>query len=160
MGWHKTKRFAMGALIAVPSFVIGVLVGDPILLYLPRYCVFDLQVVDGDTIRCEGQRIRLDGFDAPPDGSEKSSCDGADMILGRAVSHVLNVWLSNSVVDVRPTFKRDSYGRRIAVVFADGLNVGDVLIDAGLAKPYDGQGPRPNWCQIIRDNPALLTGSK
>lgn len=43
--------------------------------------------------------------------------------------------------------QRDKYFRLDAIVMADGVNVNQALIDAGLAVPYDGQGPRKDWCK-------------
>ena len=43
---------------------------------------------------------------------------------------------------------RDKYKRIEATVLADGKDVGTLLIDKGLAKPWpQGRGPRPTWCE-------------
>lgn len=40
---------------------------------------------------------------------------------------------------------RDKYFRLLAIVIADGRNVSDILIEKGLAVPYDG-GTKVGWC--------------
>jgi endonuclease YncB( thermonuclease family) len=39
--------------------------------------------------------------------------------------------------------KREKYGRYLATVLSGTEDLGQALIDAGLALPYDGTGPRP-----------------
>jgi endonuclease YncB( thermonuclease family) len=40
--------------------------------------------------------------------------------------------------------QRGKYFRIVADVFVDGSNLGQELIERGLAKPYDG-GTKPKW---------------
>jgi endonuclease YncB( thermonuclease family) len=42
---------------------------------------------------------------------------------------------------------QDRYQRTLAVVRADGRDVGPVLIAEGLARPYDGKGKRRGRCK-------------
>ena len=41
--------------------------------------------------------------------------------------------------------QRDKYFRIDAVVLVDGVDLGALLLAEGLAKPWNGQGPRPKW---------------
>ncbi len=41
--------------------------------------------------------------------------------------------------------RRDKYFRIDAVVLVDGVDLGALLVAEGLAKPWDGRGPRPKW---------------
>jgi endonuclease YncB( thermonuclease family) len=41
--------------------------------------------------------------------------------------------------------QRDKYFRIDAVVLVDGVDLGALLLSEGLAKPWNGQGPRPKW---------------
>ncbi len=42
--------------------------------------------------------------------------------------------------------KIDRYGRTLATLRVNGVNVGDILIKEGLARPYTGRGKREGWC--------------
>jgi micrococcal nuclease len=52
---------------AVVGGIAGIMPASPLLFLLPRYddTVSGCTVTDGDTIRCNGERIRLLGIDAP-----------------------------------------------------------------------------------------------
>jgi len=49
------------------------------------------------------------------------------------------------VVELR-NLQRGKYFRIVADVYADGINVGDQLINEGLAVPYDGGRKTKDWC--------------
>ena len=40
----------------------------------------------------------------------------------------------------------DKFGRPLGHILYDSNNLGDMLLDRSLAKPYSGLGKRPNWC--------------
>lgn len=100
------------------------------------------QVHDGDGLRCNGEKIRIANIDAPEViGSPK--CHGprrprsawCDYALGEQARQALAGVLSGRKV----TFVRtgtDRYGRTLALVYADGINVGAWLVDRGLARPW------------------------
>jgi endonuclease YncB( thermonuclease family) len=103
------------------------------------------RVVDGDTLDLQldlgfgvftRQRVRLLGINAP----EHNTDDGK-----KAIDFV-TAW----VAEHGPQFtvrtqkdKKEKYGRYLATVLSDTAELGQALIDAGLAVPYDGSGPRP-----------------
>lgn len=108
-------------------------------------------VYDGDTFTANvkgwppiiGERvqIRLRGIDAP----ELTSKDPAKLDQARLAKRRL-VELLRGTPDHRPrvtlhAVARDKYFRVLATVRADGVDVGQVLVSEGLARPYDG-GPR------------------
>lgn len=39
--------------------------------------------------------------------------------------------------------KQEKYGRYLGVVWLDGVNLNEQLLNLGFAKVYDGQGPKP-----------------
>jgi endonuclease YncB( thermonuclease family) len=98
---------------------------------------------DGDTVRQGGERYRLIGFDAPEVRAAK--CD-EERVLGRVagVRLQLMIWTARTA-KLAPTAKRDRYGRVLAHLLIDGRDAGDVLIERGLARRYDG-GHRQPWC--------------
>jgi len=78
-------------------------------------------VVDGDTIRCGAERVRLLGIDAP----ELHRCPRfRQCVSGDPVASKLSLRQAISAGPVRyMTVKRDRYGRAVAVVNAGALNL-------------------------------------
>jgi len=107
------------------------------------------RVVDGDTLYMVvdlGFRVtmeldfRLEGLNAP-------EVVGATRTAGLAAKSELERLLSLGSLRVVTT-KSDKYGRWLATVFVDlpdgnTLNVNQVLLNEGFAKPYSGVGPKP-----------------
>jgi len=90
-------------------------------------------VVDGDTIEISGERIRLNGIDAP-ESWQRCTAGGKEYRCGKEAAFALDEWLAKS----RPTrcefVERDRYGRMVANCFrADGLSVADWLVRSGWA---------------------------
>jgi hypothetical protein len=106
------------------------------------------RVIDGDTVDLEcgagGElmRTRLMGYDTPEVYSPK--CD-AELALGNQATQALERRVNGSrrvLVAFRGT---DRYGRHLARLMLDGTDVAVPLIEAGLARPYEG-GRREGWC--------------
>jgi len=103
------------------------------------------KVVDGDTLDLQvdlgfgvltRQRVRLLGINAP----EHNTPEGK-----KAVAFVQK-W----VKEHGPTFavrtmkdKKEKYGRYLATILSDTEELGQALVDAGLAAPWGGSGVRP-----------------
>ena len=103
----------------------------------PQAC----HVVDGDTIQCAGQRVRLAGLDAP---EMRARCK-EERDLAMAATARLRVLLEGGVT-LEPA-GQDRYGRILAVVRdSRGEDVADVLIRENLARAYHGRGRREGWC--------------
>jgi endonuclease YncB( thermonuclease family) len=102
-----------------------------------------IYVIDGDTIDISGERFRLVGFDTPETyrpqcASEKALGDQATALLKQLINS-----LSVTELVVQPG--RDRYGRGLARLFVGGTDVGSILVNEGLARPYNG-GRRAGWC--------------
>jgi endonuclease YncB( thermonuclease family) len=101
---------------------------------LPAPLIGRATVVDGDTISILGERIRLNGVDAP---EAKQSCKdetGQPYRCGLLAAKALDDFLARS----RPTrcvfVERDRYGRYVGNCFrADGLSVSQWLVFSGNA---------------------------
>jgi endonuclease YncB( thermonuclease family) len=90
------------------------------------------RVVDGDTIRCGGERVRLLGIDAPElHGCPRNrQCAPGDPVASR-------LSLQQSLTAGRLQYmavKRDRYGRAVAVVIAGSLNLSCWQIRQGQAQ--------------------------
>ena len=104
------------------------------------------QVIDGDTLRIGDEVIRLATIDAPETrGAECLS----ESLLGELASRRLSELTDGRILTVRrgdPADGRtvDRYGRTLGLVFADGRDIAQVLVDEGLAMPWTGR--RIDWC--------------
>lgn len=117
-------------------------------------------VTDGDTIRLAGSAkgTRLVGFNAPESIEPRCDVEGD---LGRRAKARLTELVASAKLELEMTpcscpagtegTARCNYGRSCGSLFADGQDVGDVLISEGLAVPFVCGGtscppmPRP-WC--------------
>lgn len=103
---------------------------------------------DGDSIRCQGERIRLANIDAPelPGSSRcspasverlKASRNPAwcDYALGARSAAALRAFLSRGPVMVQRVGV-DPYGRTLARVTVNGQDAGRYLIRLGLARRW------------------------
>ena len=100
-------------------------------------------VVDGDTIWLEGENIRLMGFDTPHPHTNLCGGQAEFLLANRASSRLVELLNQGEFTIER--HDRDRYGRTLAVVRVQNENVGDVLIDEGLARRWpDGD---EFWCK-------------
>lgn len=137
---HRLAVFTLLMLAAAPGAIDGAQAGE---------CLaagHDICVIDGDTITVRSERIRIANIDAPEIGHPK--CD-AERRLGLVARKRLAELLGSGQVDVEkgdPESGRikDRYGRTLALVYVDGKDVGETLIEELLARPW--QGKRRNWC--------------
>ena len=100
-------------------------------------------VYDGDTIRMDGNRVRLMTIDTPEIFSPQCS---AELALGRRASARLRALLNDGEVELERSGSRDrdQYGRLLRIVTVDGASVGYTLVREGLARRWD--GARRGWC--------------
>lgn len=99
------------------------------------------RAVDGDTIHCGEDRVRLIGLDAP---ELRGRCE-AERQRAQAATERLRGLIADGVT-LTPN-GRDRYDRVLAVVLDPrGQDVGQILVREGLAHAYSGRGPREGWC--------------
>jgi endonuclease YncB( thermonuclease family) len=103
-------------------------------------------VIDGDTIRYGGTKIRLEDIDAPEVFSPKCASEAA---LGRRATRRLLELINAGPFELVRTGDRDldRYGRQLRTITRHGHSVGDTLIAEGLARRWD--GARRSWCREI-----------
>lgn len=97
-------------------------------------------IVDGDTFWLNGEKFRAVGYDTPE--TTTNLCGGeAERELGyQAARRLMRLFNETEVTFLRQG--EDRYGRSLAVVRSDGVNVGEILIDEGLARSW------PDGCEF------------
>ncbi|QNN64669.1 thermonuclease family protein [Sphingomonas rhizophila] len=100
-------------------------------------------VVDGDTVRLGGRRVRIVGIDAPE--IVHPQCPG-EAALGQRAADRLVVLLNRGPFDMTAhRFNRtDKYGRDLMLLTRGETSIGQSLIDEGLAHRY--LGMKRGWC--------------
>lgn len=97
-------------------------------------------VVDGDTFWLAGEKIRIEGYDSPEMGEPKCARPAAGAVEARsALARLLN---SGEVSLDRSG--HDKYGRTLARVSVDGVDITRLMIGAGHGRRYT-PGQKP-WC--------------
>lgn len=100
-------------------------------------------VVDGDTFRMGGIKIRIADIDTPE--THPARC-AREAELGAAATRRLHALLNSGAVALEAAGRdADRYGRKLRLVSVDGRGVGDTLVGEGLARRYAG-GYREGWC--------------
>lgn len=97
-------------------------------------------VVDGGTIRVRGRKATIAGIAVPQ--IQDARCE-QERTRGIAAAVRLASLLNGGKVTVSRAF-RDEYGREVRKVKVDGDDVGSAMIDAGVAREYDGS--KQDWC--------------
>ena len=97
-----------------------------------------VRVADGDTIELGGQRIRLQGIDAPELHQECRDAAGRNWACGRRAQSELRKLIGNDAVQCEQRTK-DRFGRSVAVCRAGGRDLGEAMVRAGFAFAY------PDW---------------
>ncbi len=103
-----------------------------------------LRVIDGDTVEHDGTVHRLLGFDAPE--THAPECPAEAALGRRATARLRDLLAGARRIVLVPLGRRDRWGRALSTLTVDGRDVGRILIAEGLARPYDGRGPRQGWC--------------
>lgn len=96
-------------------------------------------VVDGDTIWVKGEKIRLEGFNAP---EMNGSCDRERRMAIQSRDELRRA-LNGRAFTIERNGK-DRYGRTLATVRVGGRDVGSGLISKGLA--HEWRGFKESWC--------------
>jgi endonuclease YncB( thermonuclease family) len=90
-------------------------------------------VIDGDTIEIHGQRIRLDGIDAPETRQICLDSETRPYRCGQRAALALADWVGRKTVACEPTGK--SWGRVVAICRAAGEDLGAWLARSGWGLP-------------------------
>ena len=107
--------------------------GDTITFNLP-----DLHPIIGNKIA-----IRINGIDTP---EIRGKCDKEKYDAKQAQGIVEEFLKDAERIDLK-NMGRGKYFRIVADVYADGENLAEALIDAGMAVKYDGGKKNSRWCE-------------
>ena len=99
-------------------------------------------VIDGDTIRYLGVKIRLEDIDAPEVFSPR--CASEAKLGRRAAERLLDLMNAGPFQLVGGDRDQDRYGRKLRMIARAGRSLGDTLVAEGLARRWD--GARRSWC--------------
>ena len=117
---------------AGPAIFHGCYDGDTCTISIPG-----LPSVFGDKLG-----LRLVGIDTP---EMKGKCP-EERALAKQAKTFLNTHFE-AAQDITIEFvARDKYFRVLALIVADGLDLADALVEAGLARSYQGEA-KQSWCQ-------------
>jgi endonuclease YncB( thermonuclease family) len=108
-------------------------------------------VTDGDTIRVTNTKIRIHGIDAP---ESKQTCKLPDKIIrcGAMATSAMKKLVNGDKVICQKT-DTDRYGRVVAICRADGVDVGQRLVQKGWAVAY-----RRYSTRYVEDEDAARSG--
>ena len=107
--------------------------GDTITFNLPK-----LHPIIGKKIR-----VRINGIDTP---EIRGKCDKEKYNAEQAKGMVEEFLKDAERIDLK-NMGRGKYFRIVADVYADGENLAEALIDAGMAVKYDGGKKNSRWCE-------------
>jgi endonuclease YncB( thermonuclease family) len=111
--------------------------GDTITFNLPN-----LHPIIGKKIR-----VRLNGIDTP---EIKGKCDKEKYDAEQAREMVEDI-LKDAEKITLMNMQRGNYFRIASDVIVDGENLGDILIEAGMAIRYDGRKKTHKWCDPVNE---------
>ena len=93
------------------------------------------EVTDGDSLKINGERIRVHGIDAP-EKRQRCERDGLDWMCGEDASAALKEYIGG--LDLRcERLDTDRYGRIVArCTNPDGIDIGEWMVSNGWALAY------------------------
>jgi len=147
--WTRRRRkdavlFAL-SLVILAYFAGGrYLLPDPFEKPGEAISALDIRVVDGDTIDLRGERIRLPNLDAPEMPGRAACREEGELALQAKAKLAETLRTGPLILLHRQTMtSRDQYGRTLARITVDGIDVSKTLRQAGVARLY---GFGWGWC--------------
>lgn len=147
---YHTKIFRFEK-AAIRGLMLGTILGGAVVVansilpsVLEQYDPGTIIVVDGDTIKIGGERLRLDGIDAPE--TSKAKCD-AERLKGEEAKTFLSGIIQGGFPYINYTGRSGVYGRPLVVLYSNGKNVNELLVREGYA--VTPAGNQPLFCPPI-----------
>ncbi|MGD8551682.1 MAG: thermonuclease family protein [Methyloceanibacter sp.] len=91
-----------------------------------------MSAIDGDSLNMQ---IRLFGIDTPEAVQICKDDQGRDYPCGQVASDALAKLVQDKIVSCKVK-TRDRYGRPVAICYADNIDIGGALVDAGVAVAF------------------------
>lgn len=105
------------------------------MIWLAVFVLFGQAIVtDADTIKVQGERVRLIGIDAP-ESRQVCKLDGKPWLCGKDAANALHDKIRRKHVRCEWE-KRDRYKRPLAVCTMDGESINMWLVESGWAYAY------------------------
>jgi endonuclease YncB( thermonuclease family) len=92
-------------------------------------------IIDGDTLDIHGERVRLEGVDAPESHQQCKDADGKLWRCGQAAANALDAWVAGNPLSCK-THGREKWGRLLATCTVRGASVQGWLVSHGYALAY------------------------
>lgn len=92
------------------------------------------EVIDGDSLTVGGLAVRLFGIDAP-EGKQTCDRDGATWACGEESATQLGMLVADNRIECRGQ-GIDTYGRMLAVCWADGFELNKTMVEQGWATAF------------------------
>ncbi len=100
-------------------------------------------VVDGDTLWIEGVNVRMEGYDTPEPQTNICGGEREKALAARASDRLVEL-LNTRSWQLELSGATGGFGRAIGSIYIEGRDVGDILVEEGLARWWpDGQ---EWWC--------------
>ena len=99
-------------------------------------------VVDGDTIWYRGTKIRIADIDTPE--THQSRCPAEAELGASATRRLYDLVNAGPFTLITIDRDEDRYGRKLRILTRGGQSLGDILVEEGLARYYE--GGRRSWC--------------
>jgi len=90
----------------------------------------------------EGEKIRIQGYDTPEPTTNVCGGDFERQLAHQATNRLIEL-LNHGEVTIQ-RFGQDRFGRTLAIISVDGVDVGETLISESLARRWP-DGPE-FWC--------------
>lgn len=163
--WRRSLSFAVVSCLVLMTIIVTVLTPHGIPnsgAEAPRDRLDSIgekpTVIDGDTVRWQGRRVRLVGLDTPEIGN-RARCQ-SERIRGNSATARLRELIASGTVTLEPVrcacpagaegTEECNFGRSCGVLMVNGRDAGHILIAEGLARPFQCQRfscpPRGLWC--------------
>jgi len=137
-------RVLRDVVVGVSMLVLGLLIAAKLEQDNRRMLAGRFVVVDGDTLLLKGERLRLEGIDAP---ELKSRCPAVRSAALEAQSILTELLKASPVVALTEISGDKYYGRVVAALtLADGSDPAAALLSAGLVNPYRGGRKKTATC--------------
>ena len=139
------------------TLCLGLLTYPAMAQDLQSYKAEVIKVIDGDTFDAKVrlfpssrgametvERIRLRNV-GTPETKHRAKCDRERELGDKATAFTASFLNGPITLTVDWNRPRGNFGRVLATVSVDGMDLGEALISAGLAKKW--QGGRADWCE-------------